>query len=378
MPSVMFLNNGLYPCKTGGIEIFHYYFTKALSAYYPAIVLSQCGKPFSEPEVSVHDISSPFGRLQTLFTAYHHCRQLIRNRKQVGLIHIPYSSGHLFQYYHAMLVARRFGIPYILRISSGHMLPARPDFLHEIYFRNAAALIGVSPSICEEYERRYGYPVRHIPSYLPFLESKKNRDELREQHGIDTSALVLLCVGSVKPLKGTGVLVDALRELGRDYLVEKKLVTLVVGGGELVEKLKDSAEQAGIQEYVRFTGSVPYEKVHEYYSLADVFCIPSFAEARPLSLAEAIYNGLPAIGSNIPAIAQSIEPGKNGLLVPPRDVSALAKAVRTLIEDPSLRRRFALGSQAERTKYNKFDDMVSEYADLYRDLMARRTANEAT
>ena len=195
-PWIVFLTNVLYPCRTAGIDIFHYYFAKALSAYFPVAVLAECGHRFPEYRIRVRDIRSPFGRLQTLFTLAHHVEFLRRHRNRIGLVHIPYSSERFSQYYHAMLLARRYGIPHVLRISNGHMPPAYLDWLHRIYFRNAAARIGVSEMISVEYERRYGYPVETIHSYLPFLRSVHGREKLREKHGVAPDDLVFLCLGS--------------------------------------------------------------------------------------------------------------------------------------------------------------------------------------
>lgn len=372
---VVFLTNVLYPCHTGGIEIFHYYFARALSAHFPLAVLAECDRRFPEFRIRVRDIRSPFGRLQTLFTLAHHVDFIRRNRDRIGLIHIPYSSGHLFQYYHAMALARRYGIPYILRISSGHMLPARPDWLHKIYFRHAAARIGVSEMISEEYERRYGYPVETIHSYLPFLRPTHSREQLRAQHHIPPDAQVFLCLGTVKTFKGPDVLVAAIEQLGADFLRRHRIHVLFVGGGELLDPLRARIAEHGLADRVQFTGKVPHERVHEYYALSDVFVIPSLAEARPLALSEALFNGLPAIGSDITVIASMIENDRNGFLFPKGDAQILAERIRAMAQTPILRQRLADGARSGRDRYDQFALMVERYHILYDRLIADAKMN---
>ena len=362
---VVFLTNVLYPCHTGGIEIFHYYFARALSAHFPLAMLAECDRRFPEFRIRVRDIRSPFGRLQTLFTLAHHVDFIRRNRDRIGLIHIPYSSGHLFQYYHVMALARRYDIPYILRISSGHMLPARPDRLHKIYFRHAAARIGVSEMISREYERRYGYPVETIHSYLPFLRPTRTREELRALHHVPPDDLVFLCLGTVKAFKGPDVLVTALEQLGAEFLRQHRVHVLFVGGGELVEPLRNKSTALGLADRVQFTGKVPHERVHEYYALADVFVIPSLAEARPLALSEALFNGLPAIGSDITVISSMIENERNGFLFPKGDAQALAERIRAIAQTSGLRERLADGARSGRLRYDQFAPMVERYRVLY-------------
>ncbi|PIS38321.1 MAG: hypothetical protein COT35_01430 [Nitrospirae bacterium CG08_land_8_20_14_0_20_52_24] len=372
---ILFLNAGLYPCTTGGIEIFHYYFVKALSVHFPLIVLSTCDQQFSEPSIISKSIASPIGRGQTAFTIYYHTKYLLKYRNQIGLIHIPYASENLFQYYHVMVMARLLGIPYILRISGGRMYPGRPDFLHAQYFRYAHGIIGVSNPIKEEYERRYGREIRLIPSYLPFLTTDLSKEKLRRAHNIATGRLVFLYLGSVKKLKGPDVLVEALTLIGKSYLREKQVVVLFVGGGELEATLRAGIKDNGMDDVIRFVGKVPYECVHEYYRLADVFVIPSLFEARPLALAEALYNGLPAIGSDISTISNTIRHEVNGLLVPPEDPARLADAIRILVEDPSRREKYAKASRGQKEEFDNFNTMVMDYVTMYREIMSRGKAN---
>ena len=367
---VVFLTNVLYPCHTGGIEIFHYYFAKALSAHFPLAVLAECDRRFPEFRIRLRDIRSPFGRLQTLFTLAHHVDFVWRNRDRIGLIHIPYSSGHFFQYYHVMALARRYGIPYILRLSSGHMQPAHPDWLHKIYFRHAAARIGVSEMISEEYERRYGYPVETIHSYLPFLRPDRCREELRAAHQVPPNDLVFLYLSTLKAFKGPDVLVAALQRLGAEFLRQHRVYVLFVGGGDLLEPLRSRIVKLGLADRVQFTGNVPHERVHEYYALSDVFVMPSLAEARPLALSEALFNGLPAIASDITVIATMIENERNGLLFPKGDAQILANHIRAAAQTPALRERLARGAQAGREHYDQFTAMVEHYRNLYDRLMS--------
>ena len=92
-------------------------------------------------------------------------------------------------------------------------------------------------------------------------------------------------------------------------------------------------------------------------------------EARPLALAEALYNGLPAIGSDISTIANTIEHGKNGLVFKDGDVDDLANAMQRIIEDQPFMEACAKESNKRRDSFNHFDDMVNDYSVFYRNLM---------
>jgi len=371
---ILFLTSCLYPCYTGGIELFHYYFIREISRNYPCYVLSQCARGLDEKNVRVFDISGPFGRGQTLFTVWHHLKLLLRLRRKIGLIHIPYSSKALFQFYHVMLLARLLRIPYVLRIHGGGMHPGRPDFAHAAYFRHAAGIIAVSEPVREEYQRRYSQPIQLMPSYLPFLDSPDSRDTLRERYDVTRDALVVLFLGSVKQIKGPDILLDALQQLGSDWLQQQRVLVLYAGGGDLLDVLRQRVRKDGIQSLVRLEGNVPYENVHHYYRMADLFVIPSLMEARPLALAEALYNGLPAIGTDIPTIANTIEHGRNGLVFKMGDAGELASAIRRLVEDKPFMAACVQECMKRRDSFNHFDDMVNDYSVLYRCLMTEARA----
>ena len=366
---ILFLNNGLYPCVTGGIEIFHYYFIKAISQKRKAVVMTLCKSFLEHHNIEGYNISSPIGRLQTVFTIFHHLYRILCRRKDIGLIHIPYSSKDFFQYYHVMCLAYLHNIPYILRIHGGGMYPARPDNMHALYFKKASGIIAVSQPIKDEYEKRYGRPIKLIPSFLPFLQSSMGKTEIRKKHGVPSDSLVFLCLGSIKKIKGTDLLIDAVNLLGKDFLQSKKTIFIIVGGGELEKFLRSRVSELGLSGRVIFTGKVPYEQVHEHFQYSDVFLIPSLMEARPLVLAEALDNGLPAIGRNISTIANTIKHQEHGLLFPVGNSRELAESIRNIIENPEVRGKFRANSLKGKEQFNCFDKMVKDYIQYYDQLM---------
>jgi len=78
----------------------------------------------------------------------------------------------------------------------------------------------------------------------------------------------------------------------------------------------------------------------------DIAILPSYSEGVPRSLLEAAACGLPLIATDVPGCREIVQPGVNGLLVPPKDASALAAAIRQLYHDPLARQRMG---QASRT-----------------------------
>jgi glycosyltransferase involved in cell wall biosynthesis len=117
--------------------------------------------------------------------------------------------------------------------------------------------------------------------------------------------------------------------------------------------------EAGLERSVQFPGALPPDDIVREYHSARVFALPCVqatdgdVDGIPNVLIEAMACGLPVVSTDLPAIRELITPGRDGLLVPPGDVDALAGALRTLLDDPAL--ASALANAARDTVAERFD-----------------------
>ncbi len=168
--------------------------------------------------------------------------------------------------------------------------------------------------------------------------------------------LRMLCVGTLHEVKGQGHLVEACRLLS----AEGVNVTLrLVGDGPDRPALEQAIATAGLQDRVVLAGPRTREEVAADLASSDVLVAPSVPtkqgrrEGIPVVLMEAMCSGLPVVASGISGIPELVDDGWNGLLVPPGDPAALARALRRLALSASLRRR--LGAEGRRTVERGFD-----------------------
>ncbi|KTG16277.1 MULTISPECIES: glycosyltransferase family 4 protein [unclassified Guyparkeria] len=107
------------------------------------------------------------------------------------------------------------------------------------------------------------------------------------------------------------------------------------------------------------------------YAESHIVCLPSYREGLPKSLVEAAACGRAVVTTDVPGCRDAIEPGESGLLVPVRDVDALARVVRSLLEDPERRRR--MGEAGRRLAEREFaiERIVDAHLAIYRDVLAR-------
>jgi glycosyltransferase involved in cell wall biosynthesis len=113
------------------------------------------------------------------------------------------------------------------------------------------------------------------------------------------------------------------------------------------------------------------------YKAADVFLLCSKYESLPLSIREGMVASLPVLSTNVGGIAEAVEDGRSGLLLPPGDPAALAGAMAKLASDASL--RAAMGRRGYEIHREKFDydhwirRTVEVMGGIQREFMARRS-----
>jgi len=129
--------------------------------------------------------------------------------------------------------------------------------------------------------------------------------------------------------------------------------------GEDIAALLDAA---GLGERLRRLG---YRRdVPAVLAAADIFALPSYHEALPMSVIEAMLTGLPVVASDIPGPREQIEDGRTGLLVAPRQAAPLAGALARLADDPAL--RAAMGAAGRTRAMALYDEakVVGRLLDL--------------
>ena len=98
----------------------------------------------------------------------------------------------------------------------------------------------------------------------------------------------------------------------------------IVGGGDLLNQLRQLASELGIGDRTTFTGHVSDEQLRAALTRATVFAIPSIAELQSIATMEAMASGLPVVAANAMALPHLVHNGKNGYLFEPANVDDLA------------------------------------------------------
>jgi glycosyltransferase involved in cell wall biosynthesis len=162
----------------------------------------------------------------------------------------------------------------------------------------------------------------------------------------------LLAVGRLVPKKGLEFLVEAVRLVRAEG---RKLKLRIVGSGPERALLERRIETAELSGAVELLGPRPHEALPRLYREATACVLPCVVtddgdrDGIPNVLVEAMRMGVPVISTSISGIPELVRDGETGLLVPPRDAAALAKAIERLLDDADLRRRLIANAAARVT-----------------------------
>ena len=198
-----------------------------------------------------------------------------------------------------------------------------------------------------------------------------NAERVRKEFGVQPGECVLLAVGTLERRKGHQILLEALAHLeGRGLITPWKLIIAGGRGGDQHQALQDFVRDEGWDERVHIVTN--RNDISDLLALADIFVMPSLWEGLPMALLEAMIAGKAIVASAASGIPEAIANGREGLLVPPADVGALAEALQSLLADPV--RRVALGEAAATRAHSDFtvQVMADRYEMLYADASRRR------
>jgi glycosyltransferase involved in cell wall biosynthesis len=250
-------------------------------------------------------------------------------------------------------ITNRKGTPYFLYCDSnigmaehgaatGHSeaSPLRTGELARIRAREARVYAGAATifTISERLRRSFIEDFGIRPERVCAVHAGPNFDvreiEARlESHVAHREAPTILFVGAQFKRKGGDTLLAAFRSV-RQRLPSARLLVI---GPERVE-----TEDAGVECLGFLDKNRPDHRAAllDAYASADVFCLPTRFEPFGIVFLEAMYFGLPCVGTNAWAVPEMITDGVTGYTVPVDDAAALADRLLRLLSDPALARRF--------------------------------------
>jgi len=184
--------------------------------------------------------------------------------------------------------------------------------------------------------------------------------ETRNGLGIPEDAPVIGSVGALTVQKGNRYLIEAMSEMLKEF---PELRYIAVGDGELRKELEDLSQNVGVDRNVIFLGA--RDDIPLLLNMFDVFVLPSLWEGLSQALIEAMAVAKPAVATNVDGTLEAVEDGVSGVLVPPGNPAALAKAIVGLLRDPQKMVKIGRAGRERVERYFSVRTMVNNFESLY-------------
>lgn len=226
--------------------------------------------------------------------------------------------------------------------------------------RDRAVALGASPEAAEVIP--YGVD---LDAFIPASETEKRI--VRSSWNVPRNAFLIVAVGRLVEKKGFRYLIEAFPRVVETH-PNARLV--IAGSGDLLEELRQCANEMGVTSAVAFPGNLDRTAVVRLLRTADVLAVPSVrdqsgnVDGLPNVLLEGLASGLCVVATTAGGIPQAIEDGVDGRLVPQEAPDALAEVLVQLGSSPA--RRQELGREARRTAERKhaWDRIAGRYASV--------------
>jgi glycosyltransferase involved in cell wall biosynthesis len=198
-----------------------------------------------------------------------------------------------------------------------------------------------------------------LPNPAPALPELPSRAAARER--LELSGPTLAFAGRITRQKALEVALGALARVEGVALV-------VAGDGPELEEARAEAQRLRLDDRVRFLGALDRQGVLTLFRAVDASLISSTWENFPHTVVESLAVGTPVVATAVGGVAEIVRDGENGLLAPPGDVEALARAIRRIVADPMLRERLAacapasVAELAPERVYGRLEEILREAA----------------
>jgi len=221
--------------------------------------------------------------------------------------------------------------------------------------RTADRVVAISTSTAREVTALAGsdIPVEVIPYAVEMPAHPAVRDPA-----------TILYVGRLVERKGVAYLIDAVALLPQSKVV-------LIGDGPERESLEARAKERGVTDRVVFRGWVTPEELDRAYASATAFALPAVVDKRGdteglgMVLMEAMSYRVPVVTTALGGITDIVDDTQTGMIVPPNDATALADALRRLIEDRALAERLGVNGQLAVEQRFSWARIIDQFAALY-------------
>ncbi len=201
--------------------------------------------------------------------------------------------------------------------------------------------------------------------------SKEKKDDIRKKIAVSEDYKIIGFIGNISPVKGLEYLIRVASEVVNH--INNKVKFIIIGEVskghiEYFASLKNQITELNLDKDIVFLGKMPHAQLRTILSIIDVFLMTSTAEGTPLVILEAMSMGIPVVATDVGGISEQVTNGETGMVVPSKDVNAIAKAVIYLLENEEIRKQCGVNGRERTVKLFSLNKCVEEHRLLYKRL----------
>ena len=243
----------------------------------------------------------------------------------------------------AVVVGDALGLP-VAALAVGSDVMVYPDCIPALQRRLSEILsridlpVGVSQCICCKLAETGRCKVEPLCVYLgrdtKQFAPAENRHPVRRELGWPAEQIVAIYVGGLRETKGMRELAVAAKPLLREH---RNFQLVCVGDGPARGPLHDLRDSLDRENAVLLPGRVAPEEVAQFLQASDFFVLPSYTEGMPQAVLEAMNCGLAVVATRVGGVPEAVIDGETGLLIDPKNVEQLRRAMKRMIVDEAFR-----------------------------------------
>lgn len=292
-------------------------------------------------------------------------KELILNKPDLVHIHSSF-GGSFYRKLPIIYMASFFRIPIVNHIHGSAIadlyINASPNKkkLVEKCFDKCQYLVVLS----EEWKEKIAIVKTDTPTVVIENYSVIHKDCLRKK---TNEIKQILFLGFLTELKGCFDIPEIIEKVIQQC---DKIKVILAGSGE-DEKIQEVLKKKKLEKYFVFPGWVKKEEKEELLKTSNLFLLPSYTEAMPMSILEAMGYGLPIIASNVGGIPQLVEDGENGFMVKPGNIDGFSAAILKIIQNDNLSYEMGKNSLEKADEKYSLEAHIQKIKILYETVLRR-------
>lgn len=189
---------------------------------------------------------------------------------------------------------------------------------------------------------------------------------------IEQGKIIMALIGRIKPqMKGQNMLIDAISLLPHETLASLHILIVgstVNGQQHMLTDLYDYIARHNLEDHISV---LPFmQDIGSIYKICDAILVPSLCEdSLPTTVLEAMYFGLPVIGTISGGIPEMVEQNISGILLKKNDTQALSLAIKKFIDHPAIMRQMGANGQQIFNKKFTCDHFRSNYSNILKEIL---------